>query len=39
MVWKPFFVKPRVPANPTDFHIKPLGGARLCGAGALWAAL
>jgi hypothetical protein len=24
MVWKPFFVTERVPANPTDFHIKPL---------------
>src|SRR5207244_9511282 len=24
-VWKPFFVIERVPANPPDFHINPLG--------------
>ena len=24
MVRKPFFVESRVPANPADFHIKPL---------------
>ena len=23
-VWKPFFAQSRVPANPADFHIKPL---------------
>src|SRR5690242_16150529 len=24
MVWKPFFVTPRVPASPRPFHINPL---------------
>jgi hypothetical protein len=24
MVWKPFFAEPRVPADPPEFHIKPL---------------
>jgi hypothetical protein len=27
MVWKPFFINARVPANPRPFHIKPLAAA------------
>jgi hypothetical protein len=34
MVWKPFFVQSRVPANPADFHIKPLAAAGSAGLSA-----